>query len=113
MRRTYRYNPETKELEEVGTARGERYHMVMGDIKEYVSPVTGQLISTRSQHRAHLRKHNMAPSEDFKGTLEKARRERQLRRAGVHPEQRKERVAALRDAWEHHRNQERARSRYG
>lgn len=34
-------------------------HYIMGDIKPYKSQVTGEMIDGRSQHRDHLRKHNM------------------------------------------------------
>lgn len=34
-------------------------HMVMGDIQPYKSMVDGSEISSRSQHRSHLRQHGM------------------------------------------------------
>ena len=33
-------------------------HMVMGDIQPYISQIDGSVISSRSQHRTHLRDHN-------------------------------------------------------
>ena len=31
--------------------------MIMPDIKEYQSTITGEMIASRSKHRAHLRQH--------------------------------------------------------
>ena len=35
-----------------------RGHMVQPDIAPYKSMITGEMITSRSQHREHLRKHN-------------------------------------------------------
>lgn len=62
MRTSYVQDPVTFEL-----IPKELYHaqkaevnapMVMGDIQPYISQADGSLISSRGQHRAHLRQHN-------------------------------------------------------
>ena len=84
---------------------------VWGDIDSYKSIVDGEVITDRKQHREHMKKHNMAPVDDFKETWRIAREERTKRLDGTHPEQRKARIAALRDAFEHVRNQQRSRGK--
>lgn len=37
----------------------ENNFLIMKDIPEYNSTITGERIRTRSQHKAHLRQHNM------------------------------------------------------
>lgn len=115
MRRRFVWDPEIGELVEITASQSpttEPLHYVQPDIKEYISPVTGQLIGTRSQHREHMHKHGIAPLDDFKGTMERARTERLLRQQGAHPDQRRERIQALRDSFEHVRNQHRSRGRH-
>ena len=36
----------------------EHQTMIMPDIKEYKSMITGEIITSRSKHRAHLKEHN-------------------------------------------------------
>ena len=38
--------------------RASAAHMVMGDIDDYQSTITGERIHGRAHHRAHLKKHN-------------------------------------------------------
>ncbi len=45
------------ELVEVTEAVDLPVHEVMTDIKPYKSMITGEMITSRSQHREHLRKH--------------------------------------------------------
>lgn len=112
-RRRYVWDPELKELVEIPLERvPEAAPYVWRDIEAYVSPVDGTVISDRGQHREHLKRHNMAPTADFTETWKKARAERQQRLNGTHPEDRAKRIGALRDAFEHVRNQEIARGKW-
>lgn len=58
MRARYVQHPETKELipaEEYVRPSGP---YITPDIKPYHSIITGELITSRSRHREHLRRHN-------------------------------------------------------
>lgn len=62
MRKTYMQDPVTFELipKEEYVPRGQvNAPMVMPDIGEYTSMVDGTRITSRSQHRAHLRQHGV------------------------------------------------------
>jgi hypothetical protein len=39
-------------------APSEQHHMIMPDIKDYKSTITGEMITSRSKHKAHLKQHN-------------------------------------------------------
>lgn len=58
MRVRYRQDPETLELVKAERYSSNRGPNVMGDISPYNSIITGELITSRSKHREHLRKHN-------------------------------------------------------
>lgn len=60
MRKRYIQDPETLELIEADKfyAPSVNAPMVMGDIAPYRSMVTGEIITSRSRHREHLRDHN-------------------------------------------------------
>lgn len=64
MRARYRQDKTTLELKpaEDFSDPNNRYSSngpnVMGDIKPYHSIITGELITSRSKHRSHLKEHN-------------------------------------------------------
>lgn len=93
-RRTYRQNPETGELYEV--TRGYRKENVGYDSFEpFLSPVDGSRIRTRGELAQHNLKHGVTNDID-------SLREQGLRHANRKPDTgpRKERIAALVDAYE-------------
>lgn len=117
MRRRYVWDPELKELVEIPLERipvdgGPHVPYVWRDIESYQSPVDGTVITDRKQHREHLKQHNMAPVEDFKDTWRRASEERAKHMNGTHPADRAARISALRDAFEHVRNQQIARGKW-
>jgi isopropylmalate/homocitrate/citramalate synthase len=64
MRQRYIQEPGTGKLikaEDWAQHQYEKQHgpMVMGDIQPYKSMVTGEMITSRSQHREHLKKHGL------------------------------------------------------
>lgn len=107
-RRKFVYDPETKEMVEVTAGRPADVDapVVWGDQKEFRSPVTGEMITDRGQLRRHMKIHGIAPAHELAGTAERVRRER----ARAEAEGRKRSII---DAYEHTRNQERSRQRYG
>lgn len=115
-RRTYVYDPDLKEMVEVVRERAPAVPAapaVWGDIKPFRSMVDGTPITDRGQLRRHYKQHGVAPTDDFKETWAKARTERSQRLCGTHTGDRSDRIRALRDAFEHNRNQQRARGRDG
>lgn len=93
-------------MEEISTARSARHHYVMGDIKPFISPVTGKEISDRGALRRHMKLHNLANYDEMKGTAERARRDRADR-------QDRERLSAVVDSYEQSRNNMRSKQRFG
>lgn len=78
MRKRYIQDPETLEL-----VPAEDYHprmevnapMVMPDIQPYRSMVDGSEISSRSQHRSHLRQHRLVEvGNETKALMSQAKR---------------------------------------
>jgi len=111
MKRTYKYNPETKEMEETtyGVAV-ESLGFIMGDIEPFISPVDGSCISSRSHLREHMRQHGLAHAADFDkpgGYWEKKQQARADYLAGKTNPGSKKRTQQMSDAFEHLRNQSR------
>lgn len=115
MRRRYRYNPETKEMEETTDAGvAERFGLIIGDIEPFISPVDGTRISSRSHLREYMRQHGLAHTEDYNkpgGFWEKKRQARADYLAGKSNPDSNRRKQQMSDAFEHLRNQMRAKSR--
>lgn len=58
MRKTFIQDPKTGELvEKEKYYREPEIHQVMPDIQPYQSMIDGTMITSRSQHREHLKKH--------------------------------------------------------
>lgn len=112
-RRTYVYDPDLKEMVEVVREAPAAVNApaVWGDIQPFRSQVNGIVISDRGQLRRHYKRHGVAPTADFKETWAKARAERDAKRNGTHAGERAARINALRDSFEHHRNQQRSRGK--
>lgn len=106
MKRTYVWDEETKQMVEKSTLRGERFHTVMGDLAPVVSPIDGRVITDRGEYRRFLKKHDLCLMSEMEGVPERARAERAKREAA-------DRKRAVIDSFEHVRNQERARQRFG
>ena len=108
MRRKWVYDPETRGMVEVthGRRATSETATVWGDLKPFVSPATGELISDRGQLRRHMQQHGIAPADEVRGTAERVRAERERNEA-------RDRKQAVVDAYEHRRNAERAKSRFG
>ena len=108
MRRKWVYDPETRGMVEITHGRRETSETaaVWGDLKPFVSPATGEYISDRGQLRRHMKQNGIAPADEVRGTAERVRKERERREAS-------ERKRSIIDAYEHRRNQERAKGRFG
>ena len=114
-KKTYRYNPKSKEMELVyDSERVEHQHYVRGDIEPFVSPINGAVIGSRSDLRRHMKTHGVVPTAELcqKELSRKAEDRRQMA-AGVHPAQKAARIEALRNSFERTRDEARSRSRYG
>ena len=61
VRKRYIQDPVTLELvaaEDYGGPSSEKASYIAPDIKPYRSTITGEMITSRSQHREHLKQHN-------------------------------------------------------
>ena len=70
-------------------------HMVMDDIKPYQSQITGEMITSRSQHREHLKAHDCVEIGDQIGSLYRSEN------YDYNPAQRKELIRAQVDSMDH------------
>ncbi len=101
MRRRYVWDPELKELVEVGATpnAAEHHHFVRGDIQEFKSPINGQVIGSRSKLRAHMKTHRVIPTAELcPKELQQKAQDRQARQEGRTPAQRRDRIEALKHA---------------
>lgn len=99
-KKTYRYNPESKEMELVNdSASTEHHHFVRGDMPEFVSPIDGAVIGSRSQYRNHTKRYGVVPQAELcpKEMAQKSA-ERRAKRDGTTPAQRADRVEAIKHA---------------
>jgi hypothetical protein len=82
-RKTYVYDPETKKMVEGHSPSrvdghsgdGWRYSDRLYSAAPFVG-VDGTVIDSKAKHRAYMRKHGLTTVDDFKGTWENARKER-------------------------------------
>lgn len=107
MRRKFVYDPVSKEMVEVtnGPVADVDAPAVHGNFAPVQMP-GGPLLDDRGKYRRYLKQNDLVPYEDARGVAERVRREK----ARVEAQTRKRAVV---DAYEHTRNQERARKQYG
>jgi hypothetical protein len=106
MRRKFVYDPEVGDLVEVCANRPNvDAPVVFGDLKPVAIP-GGPVITDRGHLRRYLKANDLVPHEDAVGVAARARAEKARAEAAA-------RKRAVVDAYEHMRNQERARKRYG
>lgn len=107
MRRKWVYDPETRGMVEI--TNGERPASADAPaVHGNFAPVNvaGVLIEDRGKYRRYLKQNGLVPHEDAKGVAARARAERARAEAAA-------RKRGLIDAYEHTRNAERAKSRFG
>lgn len=75
----------------------------MPDIEPFKSPVDGTIVTGRRSLREHNLRNNVTNAADFKGEWESAAKERAKFFTADPNFQRKERIEALKYAWEKHR----------
>lgn len=109
MRRKFRYNPETKQMDEVTDTqyRGRPSLQIMNDIEPFVSTIDGSVITSRSHLREHMRQHGVTNAADYNkpgGYWDKAQQRRADFFAGkINPDSSK-RIEQIKRAIEIHRN---------
>ncbi len=106
-RRKFVYDPETKEMVEV--TPGRPVDVAAPAVWGNFTPVTmpgGEVLDDRGKFRRYLKQNDLVPHHEAQGVAERARRERAAR-------ERTQRHSAICDSYEHVRNQERARKRFG
>lgn len=73
-RRRYRYNEETKELEEISLDAPivPRVELSIGSHYDGLRATDGTPIDTRQRHREYMRRNGLAVADDYKQTLSEA-----------------------------------------
>jgi hypothetical protein len=105
VRRSWVWDPDRKELVErtaAATAPGVDAPMVHGDFKPV--NVGGVVIEDRGHLRRYLKANDLAPYDPSVAKRARAAKERAMKQ---------DRVRSVVDAYEHVRNQSRAKSRFG
>ncbi len=102
-RRTYVYDPDSKEMVEVTRDRIHPAYNIHVPVDQFLSPVDGKVYYGARGYREHNKRNNVVPHEM------PAKRDPAFQEA----RERRERISALSDSYEKHRNEERARRRYG
>jgi hypothetical protein len=103
MRKTYVLDPITRELVEKKYFYTPQASYIQGDIEPVISPVDGTIIGSRSKLREHNAKNGVVPYEEFGDAyFAKAKAERWKRAQGQTPQDKKERIEALKYAYEKH-----------
>lgn len=103
MRRRYVWDKEQKKLVEVSTQRQlSDLHYVQGDARRFQSPLDGSFVDGKRELREHMRRYNVVHADPMRPE-ERARRVAERARA-----EKRERLSAICDSFEHIRNQNRA-----
>lgn len=108
MRRRYRQNPKTLEMELISdnTPR-ERGILICPDITPFKSVVDGTAITGRAALREHNKRNDVTFAEDFRGAWDQKRKERDKMFSGDSNFDRKRRIEAIKGAVEKHTNRRR------
>lgn len=111
-RRRYRYDPERKEVVEIGADWSDVAPRPVAATEELVygglgKSTDGVPIDTRRKHREHMKANGLALTGDFTQTWEKAKGEREKFFAGQTPEHQRERREALAQSYEKIRSRRR------
>ena len=104
MRRRYRQNPKTLEMELISdnTAPRHRGILICPDIEPFKSVVDGTTITGRRALREHNKRNDVTFTEDFKGEWETKRKERDTMYSGDPKFDRQRRIEHLKRAVDQH-----------
>jgi hypothetical protein len=105
MRRLYRQNRQTLEMElvsETRTAPGSRGVLICPDISPFKSVVDGTVITGRRALREHNKRNDVTFTEDFKGDWDRKTKERDSMYSGDPKFDRKRRLSHIINAVEKH-----------
>jgi hypothetical protein len=104
MRTRYRWNPETQRQEPIAQTEGYSSGLIiMPDIPDFVSPVDGRVVHGRKGLRDHNKELNVTNADDYKEEWKAKAAERARFYSGDKSYDRKDRVEALKHAFEKHR----------
>lgn len=105
MRRRYRQNPKTLEMELISEPQGKRPSrgvLICPDISPFKSVVDGSVITGRRALREHNKRNDVTFSEDFKGEWGSKRKVRDSMYSGDPKFDRQRRLEAIKHAVETH-----------
>ena len=78
-RRTFRYDPVSKEFVEIHREQAAGATAIRLDIQPFVSPIDGSIINSQSQLREHMGRHDVVPYDEVKNQGPKVDRYQQER----------------------------------
>jgi hypothetical protein len=109
MRRRYRQNPKTLEMELISdnTVPRDRGVLICPDITPFKSVVDGTVITGRRALREHNKRNDVTFTEDFRGDWERKAKDRASMYSGDTKFDRKRRVEHIKRAFEQHSNRRR------
>jgi hypothetical protein len=106
MRRRYRQNPKTLEMELISESEGARPRdrgiLICPDIAPFKSVVDGTVITGRRALREHNKRNDVTFAEDFRGDWERSSKERESMYSGDPKFDRKRRVEHIVNSVEKH-----------
>lgn len=104
MRRKYRYNPATKEMELISESIGARDRgiLICPDIEPFKSSVDGSVITGRRALREHNKRNDVTNPADFRSHWEGKAKERERMFGGDPSFDRQRRIESVKRAVEQH-----------
>lgn len=103
MRKTYHYDPVTKEMVAGPSPhRSSTSVLNIPDIPDFVSPIDGRVVNGRAGLREHNKEHNVTNVADFKDEWAQKAKERESMYSGDTKFDRERRVDAIKRALERH-----------
>lgn len=102
MRRRYRYNPATKEMEEMIDVHRTTGVLICPDITPFRSVVDGSAITGRRALREHNKRNGVTFAEDFRGDWDRAAKAREQMYSGNSKFDRDRRVERIKQSVEYH-----------
>ena len=90
-------------MEEIMREISGRSHEIMLEITPFISPVDGSIVSSRRKLAEHNKRNNVTNAADFTETWKRAAKERAAFYEGRSTVDRKNRIEALKNAYDKHR----------
>ena len=103
MRQRYRWNPQTRKLEQIAPTERISGVTIMPDLPDFVSPVDGKVVHGRAGLREHNKRNDVTNAADFTNEWKRAADERTKAFSGNRQYDQKRRLEHVIRAVEKHR----------